>query len=155
MASGTKRDMAIQHLGEGEKDHPPTHKELFLFFQEMNEWERLDERLVAPMQEIQAESVRMAEDGELSVIVTQMLRLAGLSNSVANCSRHTIGCMVRAVHERHVDDDGNEERRIRATLNQLQDNLEAMQYDLYVKSLEDCGCDDCTACVQFDKAYNA
>ncbi|CAB4005034.1 Hypothetical predicted protein [Paramuricea clavata] len=49
-------DMAIQRLGESEKDHPPTHKELFLFFQEMNKWECLDERLVT-MQEIQAESV--------------------------------------------------------------------------------------------------
>jgi hypothetical protein len=40
-----------------------------------------------------------------------------------------------------VDDDGSEERRIGATLDQLQDDLEAMQYDLYIRSLEDCVCD--------------
>jgi hypothetical protein len=97
----------------------------------------------------------MAEDDEMSVIVTQMLRLAGLSNGIANCSCNTIGCMVHAVHERHMDDDGNKEQRIGAMLDQLQDNLDVMQYDLYVKSLRDCGCDECTICVQFDKTYKA
>jgi hypothetical protein len=47
--------MAIKRLGEGEKDQPSTHKELFLFFQEMDEWEILDQRLVCAMQEIHAE----------------------------------------------------------------------------------------------------
>jgi hypothetical protein len=39
-----------------------------------------------------------------------------LPNGVANCSWHTIECLVRALHERGVDDGGNEEQRIEAML---------------------------------------
>jgi hypothetical protein len=69
-ASGTKWEMVIKRLGEGEKDQPSTHKELFLLFQEMDEWESLDQRLVCVMREIHAESVRIAEDDKLEVVIT-------------------------------------------------------------------------------------
>jgi hypothetical protein len=153
-ASGTKREMAIKRLGEGEKDQPPTHKELFLFFQEMDEWQTLDKRLVSGMREIHAESVRIADDDELEAVIKHMLQLVALQNGVANCSRHALGCMVRAVHDRNVDDEGNEEKRIGATLDQMQGDLNDAQYVIYGASLEKCGCDECAACVQFDKTYN-
>ncbi|CAB3982607.1 Hypothetical predicted protein [Paramuricea clavata] len=106
------------------------------------------------MREIHAESVRIAEDDELEAVITHTLQLVALQNGVANCSRHALGCMVRAVHERHVDDEGNEEKRIGATLDQLQGDLNDAQYVLYGASLEKCGCDECTACMQFDEMYN-
>jgi hypothetical protein len=114
--------MAIKRLGEGEKDQPSTHKELFLLFQEMDEWESLDQRLVCVMREIHAESVRIAEDDKLEVVITYMLKLVALQNGVANCSRHALGCKWRAVHDRHEDDKGNKER-IGSSLDMLQDNL--------------------------------
>jgi hypothetical protein len=77
--------MAIKRLGIGEKDQPPTHKELFLFFQEMDEWETLDQHLVCVMQEIHAESVRIAEGDKLQAVITYMLKLVALQNGVTNC----------------------------------------------------------------------
>ena len=152
-ASGTKREMAIKRLGEGEKDQPSTHKELFLFFQEMDEWESLDQRLVCVMREIHAEPVRITEDDKLEVVITYMLKLVALQNGVANCSQHALGCKWRAVHDRHDDDKGNKER-IGSSLDMLQDNLNNAQYVLYGASLAKCGCEECTACIQFDKIYN-
>ncbi|CAB4010278.1 Hypothetical predicted protein [Paramuricea clavata] len=78
----------------------------------------------------------------------------GLGNGVANCSRHTIECMVRALHDRRVDDGGRTQDRSDA-VDQLQDDLNDMQYGLYAEPLAQCGCDECTACIQFDESYNA
>ncbi|CAB3982073.1 Hypothetical predicted protein [Paramuricea clavata] len=105
------------------------------------------------MREIHAKSVRITEDDELEVVITHMLQLVALQNCVANCSQHALGCMVRAVHDKHMDDEGNEEKRIGAMLDQLQRDRNDMQYILYGESLSKCGCDKCTACVQFDNEF--
>ena len=103
------------------------------------------------MREIHAKSVRIAEDDELEAVITHMLQLVALQNGVANCSQHALGCMVCAVHDRN---EGNEEKRIGATLDQMQGDLNDVQYVIYGASLEKCGCNECTTCVQFDKTYN-
>ena len=106
----------------------------------MDEWESLDQHLVCVMREIHAESVRIADDDKLEVVITYMRKLVALQNGVANCSRHALGCKWRAVHDRHKDDKGNKER-IGSSLDMLQDNLNNAQYVLYGASLAKCGCE--------------
>ncbi|XP_028409489.1 uncharacterized protein LOC114532102 [Dendronephthya gigantea] len=146
--TGAKRVQMMQKLAAaGEKDEPPNHVELELFWGAMNDWKILDAGLVAALQstweEMNSEKSRTP--------VQKILTLTAIPNGVSNCIQHCIGNLVREF-VRQTKSDG---RKVNYTAgcDAMEDEIRAEHYRRYLAMVKDCACESCESVIEFDEAY--
>ena len=134
----------IQDSSGASKDTEPNHRELSIFWRIMDQWPKLDENLIKPLQFWWSE---LASDRKTS-LEEKILLLVQSPNGVTNCLHHLAGNLLyEHVNEQDMLDDSTK------CFEELEEAFQELHYPKYLEVLQSCDCTDCCSVVEFDADY--
>ena len=134
----------IQDCSGASKDTEPNHRELNIFWRVMDDWPKLDENLIKPLQFWWSE---IASDRKTS-LEEKILLLVQSPNGVSNCLHHLAGNLLyEHLKERDMLDDCTR------CFEELEEAFQDLHYAKYLDVLQSCDCADCCSVVEFDANY--
>lgn len=146
--AGVRRfQLLISKLQDEGEDVDSRECELKLFGRDLEHWQRVHEPLETGLRLLWSEAVRVIEQSEsVEEHLRWIVSAHNAANGVANSMAHLVGYIVQAIAEKLGEDT-------QTVIENLEDQLRAMEHAEYIDILDGCECEECSAVKAFDNNY--